>query len=321
MFKNNSRIRQDQHDAPKVSSDCKFRLLSTKAFSRVIVPTLIIIFIIIELSLRVIGRVSLTAKKYIDGVIDNHPIIFGSFLMAIMMLVVWISFSEYSKKKTKSNLAKLIVWLSVTAVFLIYGRIERMIVYIIFAVFLAFAFAYYFAFEYCRYKMARMLAEGLGGKAVFKLGRSYMRRAQDGVEERAWVVPDDKMAWGSILSILKPDMGVLFLQRDKGPDFRFHIEPKTNMFLRTISLGALKEAEFNVPQLDESLRLRTNNHPEAERYFCAPEKQQALTALFLAGFTRLEGNRGAIMASMKGISTENLDTEKIDLFFKHLRSL
>jgi len=114
-------------------------------------------------------------------------------------------------------------------------------------------------------------------------------------------VPDDKMAWGSILSVLTPHMGILFLQRGRGPGFRFHIEPKTCMLLRTISLSSLKEYEFNVPKLDESLRLQTNNRPEAVRYFFAPEKQQALTALFLAGFTRLKSDHGAIMVeSEKG---------------------
>ena len=90
-----------------------------------------------------------------------------------------------------------------------------MLIYIIFAVLMLFVFAYYFAFEYCRYKIAKMLADGLGGRAVFRIGGSYMKRDQDGVEERAWVVPDDSMAWGSILSAVKPSSGMLFLQRAK----------------------------------------------------------------------------------------------------------
>jgi hypothetical protein len=31
------------------------------------------------------------------------------------------------------------------------------------------------------------------------MGRSYMQRDDGGVEERAWIAPDDKMAWGSIV--------------------------------------------------------------------------------------------------------------------------
>lgn len=195
-----------------------------------------------------------------------------------------------------------------------------MIIYIIFTVLLVFVFAYYFAFEYFRYKTAKIMAEGLGGRAVFKLSRSYMRREHDGVEEMAWIVPDDKMAWGSLLTVLLPPSGKLFLRRNRYPGFCFDIEPKTGMLFRTLSIDALKEADFNVPQLDESLRLRTNNLAEADRYFFAPEKQQALTALFLAGFTRLKGDHGGIIATMQGLSTENPTSERIGLLFKHLRS-
>ena len=195
-----------------------------------------------------------------------------------------------------------------------------MLIYIPFAIMLVFVFAYYFAFEYCRYKTARMMAEGLGGIAVFKLGGSYMRRNHDGVEERAWIVPDDKMAWGSLRSILSPPLGKLFLQRSKDPGLRFDIEPRTGILFRTLSLDTLQEADFNVPQLDKSLRLRTDKHAEAGRYFFAPEKQQALTALFLAGFSRLKGDHGGVLATMPGISTEDLIPERIDLFLKHLRS-
>ena len=181
-----------------------------------------------------------------------------------------------------------------------------MLIYIIFAFLLLFVLAYYFAFEYSRYKTARTMAEGLDGEAVFRIGRSYMRRSHDGVEERAWVVPDDKMAWGSILSVLKPPMAILFLERDGGdPGFRFHIEPKTGILLRTISLDALKEADFSVPQLDENLRLRTDNPGEAKAYFSAPQRQQALIDLFLAGFTRLRDDHGVTAAMMKGVSTDS----------------
>jgi hypothetical protein len=180
--------------------------------------------------------------------------------------------------------------------------------------------AYYFAFEYSRYKTAKMLAEGLGGRAVFRLGRSQMRRDHDGVQERVWTVPDDRMAWGSLLMVLRPPAGILCLQRDADPGFRFQIEPKTGVLFRTISLGSLKDAEFHVPQLDENLRLQTNRPAKAASYFSAPETQQALVALFGAGFAQLKGNRGAIVATLKGISDEDLVPGSIDRSLGHLRS-
>jgi hypothetical protein len=180
--------------------------------------------------------------------------------------------------------------------------------------------AYYFAFEYSRYKTAKMLAEGLGGRAVFRLGRSQMRRAHAGVQERAWIVPDDKMAWGSLLMVLRPPAGILCLQRDADPGFRFQIEPKTGMLWRTITLGSLKDAEFHVPQLDENLRLQTNRPAEAAAYFSAPETQQALVALFGAGFIQLKGDHGAIVATMKGISDDDLSPGAIDRHLSHLRN-
>ena len=195
-----------------------------------------------------------------------------------------------------------------------------MVIYIIFTIFFVFIFAYYFSFEYCRYKTAKMMAAGLGGKAVFKLGGSYMKRNYDGVEERAWIVPDDKTAWGILLSVLSPSLSKLFLQRYRDTDLHFDIEPKTGMLFRTISLGTLKDTKFNVPQLDQSLRLRTNNHAAANRYFIAPEKQQALTALFLAAVSQLKSDNGGIIAKMQGISTEDLNPERIGILFKHLRS-
>ena len=195
-----------------------------------------------------------------------------------------------------------------------------MFIYIIFAVLLIFVFAYYFAFEYSRYKTAKMIAEGLGGRAVFRIGSSYMRLNNDGVEERAWIVPDDNMAWGSILSASRPPAGVLFLQRKKDLGFRFHVEPKAGMLMRAISLGSLKDADFKVPQLDERLRLRTNNHAEAASYFSVPQKQQAIAALFLAGFTLFKGDQGVIVATMKGISAENCNPGRIDRYLRCLRS-
>jgi hypothetical protein len=181
-------------------------------------------------------------------------------------------------------------------------------------------FSYYVAFEYYRYKMARMMALGLGGSAVFRLGSSYMRRYHSGVEERAWIVPDDKMAWGSVLSILTLSESMLFMRRDADPGFRFNIEPRKGSLLRSVSLGCLKDADFHVPQLDKDLRLRTSKHVEAVTYFGTPERQQATSALFLAGATKLKSDHGAIVATMKGIAAEDLNPGRIDDYLRYLRA-
>jgi hypothetical protein len=181
--------------------------------------------------------------------------------------------------------------------------------------------AYYCAFEYSRYQTAKRLAEALGGRAVFRLGRSQMRREQDGVKERAWIVPDDKMAWGSLLSVLRPPAGMLFLQRAANPGFRFQIEPQAGLIWRTISLGRLRDAEFHVPQLDERLRLRTDRPTEAAARFSAPDAQHALLALFAAGYSRLRGDHGAIVISRKGVSDDDLTPESVNRSLRYLRSL
>jgi hypothetical protein len=196
------------------------------------------------------------------------------------------------------------------------GQGKLVVIYAIFAAFFLFIFAYYFAYEHCRYKTAKILSEGLGGRAVFRIGRSYMRRDHDGAEERVWIDPDDKMAWPT--SFLASSPAILFLQRKWNADFRFDIEPKTGILFRTLCMGTLKDSPFNVPRLDGSLRLRTDNHVEAAAYFFSPERQDALIALFLAGFTYVRGDHTAIVATMKGISTKNLNPQKIDLYLKRL---
>lgn len=190
-----------------------------------------------------------------------------------------------------------------------------------FLVLLLIACYYYGASEYYRYKTAGRLADALGGRAVFAINRSYMRRNYDGVEERAWIAPDNNMALGRKSSLLRPPEGKLFLRRERGFGFRFKIEPKAGILSRSMALDGLKDADFNVPELDARLRLRTDNHLEAGFYFSAPEKQQALIALFLAEFTQLKGDHDAIVATSKGISAKDLNLEKIALSFDHLRSL
>lgn len=179
-------------------------------------------------------------------------------------------------------------------------------------------FAYYFSFESFRYKAAKKMAEGLGGNAVFSLGRSYMRRHYDGVEERVWIVPVNKTTLGDDFTEFLPSPGKLFLLRKRDPGFRFTIETRTGLLFRTLSFDGLNENAFHVPQLDEVLRLRTNNPSEAARYFSWPEKQKALSALFKAGFKNIKGD-GSITAAMHGISEKDIDTEKISRHLQHLR--
>lgn len=194
-----------------------------------------------------------------------------------------------------------------------------MLIPVLFSAMTLLVLVYYVAFEYCRYKTARILAADLGGNAVFRLGRSYMSRMHEGREERAWVVPDDKMAWGSLLSAVTPSLARLYVWRNGNPGFRFHIEPRTGMLFRTLSLNTLKETAFNVPRLDDTLRLLASDQSEAGRHFSAPETQQAVTALFREGFTQLNGDRDGIVATMQGISTGDLEPERVSLFFEHLR--
>lgn len=191
---------------------------------------------------------------------------------------------------------------------------------IFFAIFMLFLLVYYAAFEYCRYKMAKMMAGMLGGRAVYKPNGSYMRRYYKDAEERAWVVPDDKMAWGSSPSLVSPPTAKLILRRSHAPGFSFQIEPRKNILFRTLSPG-LKTAAFNVPQLDKVLRLRADNAIEAGRFFVVPEKQQALLALFQAGFAQVKGGRKAVSAIMTGISQKSISTAGLDRSFGQLRDL
>ena len=146
-----------------------------------------------------------------------------------------------------------------------------------------------------------------------------MRRNHKDVEERVWIVPDDKMAWGSILTIVTPSTARLILQRHSPLSFRFYIECKAGTLFRAISLGTLKTADFNVAQLDETLRLQTNDPAKAALYFAATDKQQALMALYHAGFTQIKGDRNAIMATMAGLSGESIIPDRLDHYFKQLR--
>lgn len=191
---------------------------------------------------------------------------------------------------------------------------------IVFYTILFFFLVYFIAFEYSRYKLAGMLARGLGGKAVYRIHGSYMKRDNGRVEERAWVKPDDKMAWGSIWSIIRPSTAVLFLQRRLDTGFSFRIEPKTNVLVRPMRLSSLKSAYFNVPELDDILTLHVGKPAEASARFLPRERHDALVELFSSDFTELSANRNGILATKKGVTEEDLRPEKIDLYLKYLRA-
>lgn len=129
-------------------------------------------------------------------------------------------------------------------------------------------------------------------------------------------MPDNKMAWGSILTIVSPSTARLILQRRRPLSFRFYIERKAGTLFMTISLGTLKTADFNVAQLDETLRLQTNDPAKAALYFSATDKQQALMALYHAGLTQIKGDRNAIMATMAGLSGESIILDRLDQFYR-----
>lgn len=195
------------------------------------------------------------------------------------------------------------------------------VVSLIFAGLLAFVILYFVAFERSRYNFAKMIAGGLGGEAVFRIGRSYMKRFHGEVEERVWIVPDQHKAWGSIWSIFTSTAKVLCLFRAVDPGLRFYIEPKAGALFRSISLGGLKKAAFNIPGLDEALDLRANDPVEAMTYFLQTERHRAVLALFEAGFTRIRTDRGGIEAAMDEVPDKDLAPERLDSYLKHMRAL
>ena len=194
-------------------------------------------------------------------------------------------------------------------------------IYAIFACLLCFVLIYFAAFEYTRYTFARRWAKGLGGKAVFRIGRSHMERTRGGVQERVWINPDDKMAWGSILTAFTPSLATLFLEKETLIDFCFHVEAKTGTLFRTLSFKAFKTVDFGVRDADESLRLTTDDRAKAVPYFSLPQRRQAMMDLFASGCTFLRGRPGSIVAGAKGTSKEDTTTEAIGRYLDYLKNL
>lgn len=82
---------------------------------------LFIVFAVLAISLRVISRVSPAVRNYLDGVLGTYPVFFGSLLMTVLLSAAWISFIQYTERKTTGNRVKLVAWMAASAVFLIYA--------------------------------------------------------------------------------------------------------------------------------------------------------------------------------------------------------
>lgn len=196
-----------------------------------------------------------------------------------------------------------------------------MLIATLFALLALFVLGYYAAFEYSRYKTAGILSKACGGRVVFKLGGSYMRRHRQGAEERAWVVPDDGMAWGSLLTLAVPASAQLVMQRFSSPGFAFAVELKTGVLFRSLAAGRLKTAAFEVPRLDATLNLRTDDTAKAGRHFADAARQEALLQLFQAGFRQVRGNGTDITAVLPGGSAREPDRLDPERHFAQLHLL
>jgi tryptophan-rich sensory protein len=87
----------------------------------ILVVVVIVIVVIMEFALRFAEPFSPTAYRYIQGLFENHPIIFGSLWIIIMVSGVYVAFLKYSETKTKSKLVSFLLWLAIFVILLIYG--------------------------------------------------------------------------------------------------------------------------------------------------------------------------------------------------------
>jgi tryptophan-rich sensory protein len=87
----------------------------------IVVVLLTAFLVVMELSLRIVRHVSPTADRYIQGLFQSHPIIFGFLWLVIMISGVSVAYIKFSKQKTAGRLAALIVWLTTFVGILLYG--------------------------------------------------------------------------------------------------------------------------------------------------------------------------------------------------------
>ncbi|MDD2338249.1 MAG: hypothetical protein PHD01_16960 [Geobacteraceae bacterium] len=95
---------------------------SGKRIVSIIFAVVLTVFVVImEFSLRFAEAFSPTAYRYIQRLFENHPFIFGSLWIVIMVSGVSVAYIKYSEQKTKGRLAALLFWLAIFLIILIYG--------------------------------------------------------------------------------------------------------------------------------------------------------------------------------------------------------
>ena len=79
---------------------------SGKRIVSIIFAVLLTVFVVImELSLRFAEPFSPTSYRYIQRLLKNHPFIFGSLWIVIMVSGVYVAYRKFAEQKTKSRLA------------------------------------------------------------------------------------------------------------------------------------------------------------------------------------------------------------------------
>jgi tryptophan-rich sensory protein len=92
-----------------------------KIVSIIFVVLLTIFVVIMEFALRFAEPFSPTSYRYIQRLFKNHPYIFGSLWIVIMVSGVYVAYRKFTEQKTKSRLAELLIWLTIFFIILIYG--------------------------------------------------------------------------------------------------------------------------------------------------------------------------------------------------------
>jgi len=92
-----------------------------RILAEIFVVVLTVFLVVMELSLRFVWHFSQTTKNYIKGLIESHPIPFGSLWVILMVSAVCLAFIKYREKKTKSTLVVFIIWLACFVILLLSG--------------------------------------------------------------------------------------------------------------------------------------------------------------------------------------------------------
>lgn len=95
---------------------------SGKRIASIIFAVVLTVFVVImEFALRFAEAFSPRSYRYIQRLFENHPFIFGSLWIVIMVSGVYVAYRKYSEQKTKSRFAELLFWLAIFLLILIYG--------------------------------------------------------------------------------------------------------------------------------------------------------------------------------------------------------